>query len=685
MKILTEDAQYTSRKKAVEYLKKYDFFSSKHNVNIYGGGENDENKAIDYYLRIYLRNKITSLRSTKGGKYILGCVRIIHDDGLPKSEYQKLNKIVSIIVGDEHLYKSIDQNFNDMNFDELYDKLIGYMVEFGEDFDGGKDEVTNEKYRVEKIESFEEATKFAKYVDWCITKSDYMFRNYLNNKINEYYFVIRDDFKKYPDTTTWINKNGLDNCNYKDEYGSSLICVIVGPGNKLVKSVSRYNHKANKGSVNPEFVWTEAELGDMLGCSFKKVFINNKIDKNDFHVIIKKYNDLLEDVTQWYLDNIFSNKDLDNYSTNGSISFDGIDEECLDGNEDISSVCEELDEGKGLYRIRIVIENGDNYFNFSRTFNVHTKKFETPWCKQISLIGNIIVYGYNNPGNLEFYIKKIGEDKTLTKYPITTFQKFKNTLIVKDSNGKISALNHFNGEFIELGSYFNNWTVLNYGLQRYCLVNVSGDIFKFKILDTEKCVCGEEIYYSPKSRYITSEPTLIEDLVLCSNNKDLTNPFILNITNNEKIDIPFIGSCIECCGNYIMINSSKFYELKNGEKGRSVVINVDTNKIIFDEDNIYEFIDYGRQYENGLILGCEKRNIIFKDDEIFLDGVDVYPANGKYCIIEKNGKYAFLKLTDFTLYYEPEIDTEWFKSYKYLGGSDTLCALGSNGEIYEVV
>lgn len=132
----------------------------------------------DELVRINIRGTFPILRTKKGGKFILGITRIsINNELKDASDISKLNRILRIIINGH--YNEYDRNLNNLSKQDLFNK---FSAEDKSLSNAEKDEVNNlsysnaNDYQIVKIDSFEEATKYNKYVykkdQWCITYSE---------------------------------------------------------------------------------------------------------------------------------------------------------------------------------------------------------------------------------------------------------------------------------------------------------------------------------------------------------------------------------------------------------------------------------------------------------------------------------------------------------------------------------
>lgn len=118
-------------------------------------------------------------------------------------------------------------------------------------------------YEVVPITSQQEARKYARYVDWCITQNSYGSYCGLNDpsKAELFYFVLKKGYEN-------VERKKGPNAP-KDEYGLSMIAVSVKTNGDLHTSTTRWNH-SNGGTDNS---FTPVELGELVGGDFFSIFL----------------------------------------------------------------------------------------------------------------------------------------------------------------------------------------------------------------------------------------------------------------------------------------------------------------------------------------------------------------------------------------------------------------------------
>ena len=246
--ILTEGRQSKNRNAAKNYI-----------IQQLGYSESDAMKFIGQ-----LKVKIPSVRLQQE-KFLLGVARLFIDGELSVNDYFKctnFNQILKLIASDAHV-NEYDNNLNGMSADELINRFADVRV--GElskrkELMGGKQYHQNREYTIVPINSYEEATKYAKYNEWCVTYSEDMFDDKTCHGAGRFYFCLRNGFEN-------VQKKVGPNAPL-DEYGLSMIAVSVTMEGEPNSITCRWNHD-NGGS---DSVMDDEQLSDLLGVNFYSVF-----------------------------------------------------------------------------------------------------------------------------------------------------------------------------------------------------------------------------------------------------------------------------------------------------------------------------------------------------------------------------------------------------------------------------
>lgn len=169
-----------------------------------------------------------------------------------------LNDIIKIITA-AHIHEW-DSNLRDMTVRELVDFFHNETKHLD---DATKDELAalsfevNNDYEIKFIPDFETAKTYSEYTTWCITTSESMWKSYTNDGMNNVYFILHKNFKTTPKT----------DISAKDEYGLSMLSVIVRPYGTMCFCTGRYNHAL----AGNDSLLTTKELSALIGRNYYEV------------------------------------------------------------------------------------------------------------------------------------------------------------------------------------------------------------------------------------------------------------------------------------------------------------------------------------------------------------------------------------------------------------------------------
>ena len=201
---------------------------------------------IEYFERT-IRNQF--FHDGENQKFEPGVARIAYGElnleqrGQDSGKLSSLKKIVKLI-SDGHA-EEYDSDLNGLSYSGL-EARFGTVVQMADD--ELKNELTSAKYKnsdyiIEPIPDFETAKKFSEYTNpdsrWCITHLENMWDSYTSDGQNRVYFAYKPNFKEV------IRVKGKK--APLDEYGLSLISIIVDPWDNLRAVTTRWNHD-NGGS-----------------------------------------------------------------------------------------------------------------------------------------------------------------------------------------------------------------------------------------------------------------------------------------------------------------------------------------------------------------------------------------------------------------------------------------------------
>ena len=209
-----------------------------------------------------VKHDIPNLR-LDNGKFVLGALRLYYDNQLSDAQsIGALDKALKYIHMGGHK-DEYDENLNGKSLEELSEMFRDIAKQYSDSdrqrsanqqFSGGS------KYTIIPIESYEEAQKYSRYTSWCVTHSDEAFDNYTTQG-QKFYFCLMNGFKSVLE-----NDDGAP----LNEYGLSMISVLVDCHGDLERVTTRYNHDYN-GENNPGLESPE-QLEKVLNVPFYQTF-----------------------------------------------------------------------------------------------------------------------------------------------------------------------------------------------------------------------------------------------------------------------------------------------------------------------------------------------------------------------------------------------------------------------------
>ena len=211
-----------------------------------------------------LKVKIPSVRLQQE-KFLLGVARLFIDGDLSVNDDFKctnFNQTLKLIASDAHV-NEYDNNLNGMSADELINRFKNLRVSElskRKEVMGVKHYQQNREYTIVPINSYEEATKYAKYNEWCVTYSEDMFDDKTCHGAGRFYFCLRNGFENVPKK---VGPNAP-----LDAYGLSMIAVSITMEGEPNSITCRWNHD-NGGS---DSVMDDEQLSELLGVNFYSVF-----------------------------------------------------------------------------------------------------------------------------------------------------------------------------------------------------------------------------------------------------------------------------------------------------------------------------------------------------------------------------------------------------------------------------
>jgi hypothetical protein len=250
--LLTESQESESQKSAIKLV-----------MDRFGWDKERANN----FVRVDLRNDITSLRDKQIGKFTLGVTRMYVDGELNDANtISDINATLKLLSAHLNEY---DRNLNGLSADELISKFKKVREN---NVESEKREISKMKfgvseYEIIKIDSFSDAKKYYKYTNpssrWCLTHMENMYDSYTCGGINQIYFCLKNGFKKVKP----IVEDGAP----LDYYGLSMLSIIVNGDGELAYCTCRWNHD-NGGNDN---VMDAVEISKVVNVDFYEIFKPN--------------------------------------------------------------------------------------------------------------------------------------------------------------------------------------------------------------------------------------------------------------------------------------------------------------------------------------------------------------------------------------------------------------------------
>ena len=195
-------------------------------------------------------------------KYLAGITRMyLNNEFCDQKTTKKINDTIKLIASAH--FDEYDNDLNGMTANELIERFrTESNVEYSNDVKAhnATQFVENTHYKIYRIDSFEEASKFSPYTSWCVTKGENNYDAYTNNGYGLFYFCIRDDFKA-------VKAVPSEGCPL-DNYGLSMIATSVDEDGKCNTITCRWNHD-NNGNDN---IMTPMQLSKLIGRNYYEVF-----------------------------------------------------------------------------------------------------------------------------------------------------------------------------------------------------------------------------------------------------------------------------------------------------------------------------------------------------------------------------------------------------------------------------
>lgn len=239
---------------------------SKESKNIHAASQfMKESGYDDEYVKKFIFSVKNDIPNTRLAdcKFMLGAVRLaLNDEVTDGIARNRFNQILKLIATGPHL-EEYDRNLNGVSYMELNNR---FKTSLKQNLQQAKDEMSNvtfggkSDYTIVKINSTKDASEYAKYTSWCITRSQSNYDSYTNEGLGVFYFCLKNGFEN-------VEQKQGENCPL-DEYGLSMIAVSVNMDGSCNTVTCRWNHD-NGGS---DAVMTDKEVSNVIGMNFYDVF-----------------------------------------------------------------------------------------------------------------------------------------------------------------------------------------------------------------------------------------------------------------------------------------------------------------------------------------------------------------------------------------------------------------------------
>lgn len=227
----------------------------------------NEEQANDFIYK--LKNDFPQLKDTHGEKFTYGVAQMFLSGEITNAKIiNELRQTLDIIIKNKNYFTKYNQNLNGLSAIDLiseFKPIRQKMLKKDQKEASKQQHAINNSYKVVPINSFEEAAKYGKYNDWCLTEIDgeRSYNSYTCNGANQLYFILKDGFENVPKQ---IGKN-----TPYDEYGLSMMTVIVDENGAMTQSTTRWNHE-NGSNDN---ILTTKQISELIGRNFYDVFKPN--------------------------------------------------------------------------------------------------------------------------------------------------------------------------------------------------------------------------------------------------------------------------------------------------------------------------------------------------------------------------------------------------------------------------
>ena len=247
----------------------------------------EKNFNLTQFFRLYFLNFFGLSHGKGPSDYIMGIARIaieqldMFNEDANHGKLSKLKQLVTFIANEpDKIPEKFDSDLNGLNYKKLEEIVYPYYKESIESDKKDMEDIEEKSdYTIVPINSFSEAHEYEQYFPddyglqrkWCITHEKSHFNSY-TTRGERFYFCLKNGFEN-------IEMKEGENCPL-DEYGLSMISVLVDMDGQPVHVTTRWNH-AFDGEDNPG-LRTAKQVQEVVGVNFYetfKPFTEEELDK----------------------------------------------------------------------------------------------------------------------------------------------------------------------------------------------------------------------------------------------------------------------------------------------------------------------------------------------------------------------------------------------------------------------
>ena len=227
----------------------------------------ERNTTLLDFFRLHLMKNF-DIRHGKGPiEYLPGIARIacaelgMFNESADVSELARFKQLVLFVYNNPtEIPQKYDRNFNNLTYREFKSQVNDIRKEFNIKKRSSTGNVaSSKKYNIVPIDSQEKASKYHEYTTWCICDNSYAA---YTGSGERFYFCLADGFKD-------VEKKVGEGCPL-DEYGLSMVSVLVDMDGEPVHITTRWNHE-HDGEDNENFHTVE-QFESVMGIPFYQTF-----------------------------------------------------------------------------------------------------------------------------------------------------------------------------------------------------------------------------------------------------------------------------------------------------------------------------------------------------------------------------------------------------------------------------